>query len=198
MLLSMSMSSPPVPPAEPPVAGDAAAEGADAARGADAAGGVDAAGGASGDAAAAKEGALRSAGAVYGLLTTLVRHSSRDLSLTSLATLSTLSRTGPRRITDLAAVEGVTQPSVTTLVTNLERAGLVERRSEPADKRVVLVALTDAGADYLHSRRRSSVEVFSALIDLLPPAEAAALAAAVPALEHLRALDDAHRDPAGR
>jgi DNA-binding MarR family transcriptional regulator len=141
------------------------------------------------------DGSIRSADAVYGLLASLLRHSSRDLSLTSLATLSTLNRTGPRRVTDLAAVEGVTQPSVTTLVTNLERAGLVERRSDPADRRVVLVAITEAGADYLHSRRRASIEVFSRLIDELSPGDAAAIAAAVPALQRLRALDDEQRDP---
>ena len=39
------------------------------------------------------------------------------MSLTSLSTLATLELTGPRRITDLAANEGVTQPSMTALVT---------------------------------------------------------------------------------
>jgi DNA-binding PadR family transcriptional regulator len=58
-------------------------------------------------------------------------------------------------------VEGITQPSVTTLVTSLERAGFVERRSDPDDKRVVLVAITAAGSDYLHARRRASIEVFA-------------------------------------
>jgi DNA-binding MarR family transcriptional regulator len=146
-------------------------------------------------AASERTGAGRSAGAVYGLLASLMRHTRRDMSLTSLATLSTLRRTGPRRITDLAAVEGVTQPSVTTLVTNLERAGLVERRSDPADRRVVLVALTEAGADYLDARREAGIEHFAELIAELPAEDAAALAAAVPALERLRELDDTRRDP---
>jgi DNA-binding MarR family transcriptional regulator len=137
----------------------------------------------------------RSAGAVVGLLSSLVRQTPRDLSLTSLSTLSTLNRTGPRRITDLAAIGGITQPSVTALVTSLERAGLVERCKDPADKRVVLVAITAAGSDYLHARRRANIEAFVQLIDRLPPDEAAALAAAVPALEHLRELDDQQRDP---
>jgi DNA-binding MarR family transcriptional regulator len=132
---------------------------------------------------------------VYGLLSSLLRHTQRDMSLTSLATLATLSRTGPRRITDLAAVEGVTQPSVTTLVTNLERAGLVERRSDTSDKRVVRVAITDKGADYLAVRRQASIEAFASLIGDLSPAQAAALAAAIPALERLRELDDEKRDP---
>ena len=72
------------------------------------------------------------ADALYGLLTTVLRATPRDMSLTSAATLSTLELTGPRRITDLAVIQGVTQPSMTVLVTALERSGLVERQSDPA------------------------------------------------------------------
>jgi DNA-binding MarR family transcriptional regulator len=136
-----------------------------------------------------------SAGALYGLLATLLRRAPRDLSLTSLATLSTLDRTGPRRITDLAVIEGVTQPSMTVLVTSLERGGLVTRHSDPADRRVTLVALTADGLRYLRSRRRAGTDALAQLIRTLPPGEASALAAAVPALRHLRDLDDELRDP---
>jgi DNA-binding MarR family transcriptional regulator len=136
-----------------------------------------------------------SAGALYGLLTTLLRRVPRDLSLTSLATLSTLDRTGPRRITDLAVIEGITQPSMTALVTALERGGLVARHSDPADGRVTLVALTAEGLLYLRSRRRAGAGAFAQLIEKLPPGEAAALAAAIPALRHLRDLHDEQRDP---
>lgn len=144
---------------------------------------------------AMRESSVRSADALWGLMSTVVQRTPRDLSLTSVATLSALTRTGPRRITDLAAIAGVTQPSLTVLVSALERDGLVERRSDPADKRVVLVAITAAGSEYVHARRRNSVQAFAGLIDQLPPDEAAALAAAVPALERLRELDDEHRDP---
>ena len=136
-----------------------------------------------------------SAGALYGLLATLLRRAPRDLSLTSLATLSTLNRTGPRRITDLAAIEGITQPSMTVLITSLERGGLVKRHSDPSDGRVTLVALTDEGLLYLRSRRRAGAGAFAQLIEKLPPGEAAALAAAIPALRHLRDLHDEQRDP---
>jgi DNA-binding MarR family transcriptional regulator len=139
-----------------------------------------------------------SATALYGLLATLLRRASRDLSLTSLATLATLDRTGPRRITDLALIEGVTQPSMTVLVTALERGGLVARQSDPADGRVTLVALTDQGRLYLGRRRSAGADALAQIIDKLPPAEAAALAAAIPALRHLRDLDDEQRDPDGR
>jgi DNA-binding MarR family transcriptional regulator len=136
------------------------------------------------------------AAAIYGLFTSMVRNAPRDLSLTSLATLSTLDRSGPRRITELAVVEGISQPSMTTLITALERAGLVERGSDASDGRVVLVTLTSTGADYLRARRRSGTAVIAQLVDKLPAGEAALLAAAAPALEHLRDLDNERRDPA--
>jgi DNA-binding MarR family transcriptional regulator len=131
--------------------------------------------------------------AIYRLMTAVVRQQPRDISLTSVSTLATVERTGPRRITDLAVVEGVTQPSMTALVTVLERSGLVERRPDPRDQRVVLVALTAAGAEYLRSRRRAGAEAFARLIDKLPPDEAATLLAAAPALRHLHELQDEHR-----
>ncbi len=144
-----------------------------------------------GDRAAAGE-------ALYGLVSAAVRRGPREMSLTSLSTLATLDRSGPRRVTDLAFIEGVAQPSMTTLVSVLERSGLVERRGDPADKRVALVALTPAGAELLRTRRRSGAEAIEQLIDKLPADEAAALAAAVPALRHLRKLDNEEREPATR
>ena len=135
------------------------------------------------------------ADALYRLLTATVRQLPRDLSLTSLATLSTIDRTGPRRITDLSASEGVTQPSMTSLVTALEKSGLVARRQDASDQRVVLVALTEAGAEYLRARRRAGMDAFAQLIGKLPAADTAALVAAAPALRHLRELDE-QRGPA--
>src|SRR3954447_6451038 len=73
--------------------------------------------------------------ALYGLATRAARRLPRDMSLTSAATLATLDRTGPRRITDLAAVESVTQPAMTALVRVMEESGLVERRGDASDKR---------------------------------------------------------------
>jgi DNA-binding MarR family transcriptional regulator len=134
--------------------------------------------------------------ALYGLVTAAIRRGPREMSLTSLSTLATLDRTGPRRITDLAMIQGVAQPSMTVLVTTLERSGLVERRGDPADRRVALVALTAAGAELLRAQRRAGAEAIIQLIGKLPADEAAALAAAIPALRHLRELDNEQRDPA--
>src|SRR5580692_3629513 len=131
--------------------------------------------------------------ALYRLASAAVRQQPRQISLTSASTLATVERTGPRRITDLAAIEGVTQPSMTALVTVLEKAGLAERRADPRDQRVVLVALTPAGADYLRSRRLAGTEALARLIGKLPPDEVAALLAAAPALRHLHELDNEQR-----
>ncbi|WP_189590834.1 MarR family winged helix-turn-helix transcriptional regulator [Streptomyces massasporeus] len=115
------------------------------------------------------------------------------MSLTSAATLATLDRTGPRRITDLAAVEGVTQPAMTALVRVMEESGLVERRGA-SDKRVTLVCLTEVGASYVRTRRQAGVHAFERLIGELTGDEVEALVAALPALKHLAELESQDRE----
>jgi DNA-binding MarR family transcriptional regulator len=132
--------------------------------------------------------------ALYGLATRAVRRLPRDLSLTSAATLATLDRTGPRRITELAASEGVTQPAMTVLVRVMEESGLVERRGDASDKRVTLVRLTEAGASYVRARREAGVQAFARLIDELTDDEIEALTAALPALRHLAELESRERE----
>ncbi|MGK5550284.1 MarR family winged helix-turn-helix transcriptional regulator [Actinomadura kijaniata] len=132
--------------------------------------------------------------ALYGLATRAVRRLPRDMSLTSAATLATLYRTGPRRITDLAVIEGVTQPAMTALVRVMEESGLVERRGDASDKRVTLVHLTEAGAAYVRTRHQAGVDAFARLIDELTDDEVEALMAALPALEHLAELESRDRE----
>jgi DNA-binding MarR family transcriptional regulator len=136
--------------------------------------------------------------ALIGLAACVVRWARRDMSLTSLGTLATLDSAGPQRITDLARMEGVAQPSMTVLVGTLERDGLVARRGDPADKRVVLIELTTAGTDLVRGRRRTDAQAFAQLIEKLPANEAAALLAALPALEHLREFGEVQRATATR
>jgi DNA-binding MarR family transcriptional regulator len=136
----------------------------------------------------------RLAGAIYALSATVVRRVPREVSLTAISTLATLERSGPRRITELAAVQGVSQPSMTSLVSNLERAGQVERRSDPDDGRVALVALTETGRAALRDRRRAGAESVARLVDGLSGDQAAALLGVLPLLERLRELDELERD----
>src|SRR6266851_3582451 len=117
--------------------------------------------------------------ALFALTPLAVRQRGRELSLTAVSTLATLERTGPRRLTDLAVNEGVRQPSMTAVVTQLEDLGFAERRRDPGDRRVVLVDITRAGQQHLRSTRRAGASLFTALIDSLAADEVAALSAAV-------------------
>lgn len=113
------------------------------------------------------------------------------LSLTTGATLATLDRSGPSRLTALAANEGVTQPAMTQLVGRLEVAGLAVRTADPGDGRVVRVQITDAGRELLARRRAARAARLSALLTRLSQADQDALAAALPAIN---ALASAQRD----
>ncbi|WP_328302580.1 MarR family winged helix-turn-helix transcriptional regulator [Actinomycetospora sp. NBC_00405] len=109
----------------------------------------------------------------------------RDLSLTTASTLATLDRDGPQRLSDLAVREGVTQPSMTALVTRLERDGLATRGADPSDGRAVVVTLTHAGRDVLTARRTRRASRLAELLDHLEPDERAAVDAAAGALSRL-------------
>jgi DNA-binding MarR family transcriptional regulator len=110
-----------------------------------------------------------------------------DISLTAASTLRRLERDGPRRLTELAAAEGVTQPGMTQLVQRLERDGYADRATDPSDGRVVLVRVTPAGAALLGRRRAVRAERLAALLADLPDGDRALIAAALPALEGLAA-----------
>jgi DNA-binding MarR family transcriptional regulator len=107
------------------------------------------------------------------------------LSLTAAATLATLERSGPSRLTWLAVREGVTQPAMTQLIARLEDAGLVDRAADPADGRVVQVRITADGRAMLASRRAARAERLAGLLDRLSAGEREALAAALPAMDAL-------------
>jgi DNA-binding MarR family transcriptional regulator len=116
------------------------------------------------------------------------------MSLTSAATLSTLERSGPCRLTALATAEGVTQPAMTQLIGRLADAGLVAREADPADGRVVHVHITPAGRELVADRRTARAERLSRLLSALTPSERRALAAALPAMDSLvRAYYDEQR-----
>jgi DNA-binding MarR family transcriptional regulator len=108
-----------------------------------------------------------------------------ELSLTAASTLRRLERSGPHRLCELHAPEGVTQPAMTQLVTRLEREGLAERRGDPADGRAVVVSITEAGRQAVARRREGRAQALSGLLRQLSPAERESLVAALPALERL-------------
>ena len=70
-----------------------------------------------------------------------------------MAVLGRLDRDGPASISDLAASERIRPQSMAQTVHDLETAGLVSRRPDPADGRRAFVELTDAGLDLLQTTR---------------------------------------------
>jgi DNA-binding MarR family transcriptional regulator len=125
----------------------------------------------------------------------------QGLSVTAAATLASIERLGPQRLTLLAAREGVTQPAMTQLISRLEESGLARRQPSPEDGRVVLVAITDLGRATLEDRRTSRRERLASIIAQLSPEHRAALAIALPALDALASVprddDPARADRAG-
>ncbi|MEU7380997.1 MULTISPECIES: MarR family winged helix-turn-helix transcriptional regulator [unclassified Streptomyces] len=68
-----------------------------------------------------------------------------ELSLVSYTLLGHLEESGGCRATDLAAHYALDKSTVSRQVSALERAGLVERRTDPGDHRVQVLHLTAAG-----------------------------------------------------
>ncbi|GAA4870455.1 MarR family transcriptional regulator [Actinomycetospora straminea] len=129
---------------------------------------------------------LTTAAALDGFAAWVIRSTaSRDISLTTASTLATLDRDGPQRLSDLAVREGITQPSMTALVTRLERDGLATRGDDPGDRRAVVVTLTDAGREVLLARRTRRASRLADLLDQLGPEDRAAVDAAAGALSRL-------------
>jgi DNA-binding MarR family transcriptional regulator len=104
---------------------------------------------------------------------------------TTTATLATVAREGPLTLGELAAAEQVAPPTVTKAIAKLEAQGLIERISDPGDRRVCRVQLTDAGHRQIEANRsRRNAWLSDQLADLSPD-ERDRLAAAVDVLEHL-------------
>ena len=117
-----------------------------------------------------------------------------DLSASALFAINRLCREGPIRLTTLAAKEGISQPSMTQLITRLERQGFVCRIADPEDGRATLVGITEHGQDAVDDRRRSRRERLTELMDTLTPEEQNALQlsarVALPILRRLAATAD--------
>lgn len=81
--------------------------------------------------------------------------------------LSTIEDQGAARISDLAAFDHCSQPTMTTQVRRLEDAGLVSRITDPADARAVLISITPAGSAMLARVRTDRGSVVDPYLDRL-------------------------------
>lgn len=109
----------------------------------------------------------------------------QKLSFTTLSVLDTLAFSGPKRLTELARTEQISQPGLTQLITRLERDGLVERRPDPTDGRAALIHITEDGRQIGQSRHDDRARQLLPAIAQLTPEERRAIAGALPALSRL-------------
>jgi DNA-binding MarR family transcriptional regulator len=115
----------------------------------------------------------------------LRRHEVADLTPTQLSALATVARDGPLRLGDLAAAERIAPSTLTRLVSALEERGYVERGVVPGDARACLLSVTELGGVMLDRIRQETTSMLAENLLTLPAAQLSALAAALPALEHL-------------
>jgi DNA-binding MarR family transcriptional regulator len=97
------------------------------------------------------------------------------LSLVHLNVLTALQAEGPLRMKRLAEVMDVSDASATGIVDRMEKRGLVERRHDTTDRRVVLVHSTDAGGRVLGETASHRREMLSRVLAELSEDEMAAL-----------------------
>lgn len=99
------------------------------------------------------------------------RHWLRDsLSLVHLQVLAVLEAEGPLAMSKLAEALDVSVASATGIIDRMEQRGLVERRREPDDRRVVLVHRTDSGdsifRDLATDRRKHLADLLDRMTDV--------------------------------
>jgi DNA-binding MarR family transcriptional regulator len=118
------------------------------------------------------------------LIRLLFRQFDGELSRTEVGLLKTLGG-GPRRITELAELEGLAQPTITILINQLEKQGLVRRTRQTGDGRVVLVNVTKSGNAALEEYRARLLAVLGAYLAEISDEQVEALATATETLAHL-------------
>jgi DNA-binding MarR family transcriptional regulator len=123
-----------------------------------------------------------------GLLVRRLRQAQADgeLTLPETSALARLDRGGPMTSAALAKLEQISPQSMGATLAALQARGLVERRPDPRDGRQVVMSVTEAGLQVLHSRRNARVEQLArGLSTTFTDAELELLTRAAPLLERL-------------
>src|SRR3954466_16177777 len=76
-----------------------------------------------------------------------------DLSPSMISALASIDRHGPVTPSELAAHERVQRPTVTRVLARLEELALIERASDPSDRRSSLITASAAGRTLLRRQR---------------------------------------------
>jgi len=117
----------------------------------------------------------------------LLRRARRSDPLTGAtpAQLSALSvlMSGPKTLGELAAAEQVRAPTISRLAAEMERIGLIRRREDSSDGRVVRVEMTAKGRRVLGKGRDLRIADIEGRVQRLDPPQVATLERAVDIIE---------------
>jgi DNA-binding MarR family transcriptional regulator len=113
----------------------------------------------------------------------LRQESGTGLSPTLTAALATVERHGPLTPSELAARERVQRPTVTRILSTLDKLGLVARAGDPGDRRSSLITVTSAGRELLAAARTRKDAFLSERLDALGAEDRATLERAAALLE---------------
>jgi DNA-binding MarR family transcriptional regulator len=114
----------------------------------------------------------------------------REVSVQRVRVLSHIMRRGPLRVSELALEEDVTQPTMTSMVSGLERHGWVRRMEDVTDKRAVLVEVTPAGRRIVYANRKARTARIAAEMSELHPEVIAEIQTILPGLNLLMEIFD--------
>ena len=119
-----------------------------------------------------------------------------ELTLTQFRTIYMLAA-GPARITDISQYQGMARPNASTMVERLVRKGLVERVSDPSDRRVTLACLTDKGRETIEAVNRHKYEAVEKIAAYLSTDELEVVARALEILDRgVKLMEASNEDDA--
>ena len=121
----------------------------------------------------------------------LRQEAGEELSPSQAAALATIDRHGPLTPSELAIRERIQRPTATRVIARLEAAGLVDRTSDPDDRRSCLVGLAPEGRQLLARVRTRKDAYLSRRLRDLDADERATLDRAAAILERLLEGDGA-------
>lgn len=101
--------------------------------------------------------------------------------------LAVVVHAGRLRMSDLAAFEEVSRPTITRVAGELQGLGLITRETDPADGRVSWLAASEAGRILLAEGQARRIAPLASAISVLPDDRRAALDEGLAVLENLLA-----------
>ena len=112
---------------------------------------------------------LRATQAFVGLALRSLSAAGTSITLPQYRMLITLDAKGDQNVRDLAARLGVDRSTATRMCNRLVTARLIDRATDPSDRRAVVISLTEPGRDVVKAVTRARRENVARLLRSMPP-----------------------------